>query len=94
MLALVLFISKGTISKGQGPKAQLLFRIAFLLTLQSQVGLVVFFFFQLLTEAIEKSMFASSYHRYSLLLIKLLSYCGLFVFYSQVEIRFFTQGEE
>lgn len=93
MLALVLFISKGAISKGQGPKAQLLFRIVFLLTLQSQVGLVVFFF-QLLTEAIEKLMFASSYHRYSLLLIKPLSYCGLFVFYSQVEIRFFTQGEK
>lgn len=87
-----MFISKGIISEGEGPKARLLFRIAFLLTLQSQVGF--FFFFLLLTEAIKKSMFTSSYHRYSLLLIKPLSYCRLFIFYSQVETRFFIPGEK
>lgn len=52
------------------------------------------FFFWLLTEGINKSMFANSYHRYSLLLIKPLSYCRLFIFYSQVEIRFFIPGEK
>lgn len=39
-------------------------------------------------------MFANSYHRYSPLLIKPLSYCRLFIFYSQVEIRFFIPGEK
>lgn len=53
---------------------------------------ILVFFFWLLTEAIIKSIFASSYHRYSLLLIKPLSYCGLLIFHSQVEIRFFIPG--